>query len=114
MYIAARTTLKNTEGSTYESFGTPASFVGEQWPASGKVQAQMYGEKLSYIRNVKIEGDYQISVDQQTGQIEYQFANFDVHESDRIYIDVPNTADPDYKILSIKPYKPLRLEVIKI
>ena len=30
--------------------------VGEQWPASGKVQAQQYGDRLGYILNMKVNG----------------------------------------------------------
>ena len=47
---------KDREGSTYEEYSAASSFSGESWPASGKVQAQQYGQRLGYIRNVKIDG----------------------------------------------------------
>lgn len=113
MYLCSRSVQKDSEGSTYEAFDTPVAFVGEQWPASGKVQAQMYGEKLSYIRNVRIEGKYTVGTNQQTGTAEYTFSGMTVREKDGICIDVPQGTDPDYQIISIKPFKPLFLEVMK-
>lgn len=113
MYVKSRAVEKDNEGGTFETYpGEAVKIKGEQWPASGKVQAQMYGERLAYIRNVKIVGKYQQIVTD--GKIGYQFADGTiVYELDGICIDVPGTEDPDYKIISIKPHKPLFLEVEK-
>lgn len=49
-YHRKRTVQKDNEGSTYEEYGAASSFSGESWSASGKVQAQQYGQRLGYIR----------------------------------------------------------------
>ena len=114
LHLARRISAKTSEGSTYETFGTPSEFIGEQWPATGRAQAQMYGEKLPYIRNVKIEGNYSIVVSDEQETVQYVFENgLTVCENDGMYLDAPTNGEPDYRVLSVKPYKPLRLEVMK-
>ena len=112
MHLAKRTACKDAEGSTYDSYGTPVAFDGEWWPASGEVQARMYGETLPYIRNVKIKGEYTVTVDEK-GIAHYVYASgLDVCEKDGVCID--QAANPDYKIVAIKPHKPLLLEVKRL
>lgn len=112
MHLMKRTTHKDSEGSTYESYGEGIAFEGEWWPASGEVQARMYGEKLSYIRNVKIEGKYTVTVDEK-GVAHYVYpSGMDVCEQDGVGID--QSGSPDYKIVAIKPHKPLILEVKRL
>ena len=112
MHWMKRTTRKDTEGSTYDSYGAPVAFDGEWWPASGEVQARMYGEQLSYIRNVKIKGDYTVTVDEK-GIVHYVYpSGLDVCELDGIGIDLSDI--PDYKIVAIEPHKPLILGVKRL
>lgn len=113
-YLKNRETLKDGQGSTYEDYAEPFPFKGEVWAAGGKVQAEMYGERLSYIRNVRIQGKYIITTDRK-GVVHYVYSNgLDVSESDGMCLYVPGESKPDYKIISIKPYQPLRLECEKI
>lgn len=105
-----RTVGKDSEGGTFETFGTEIRLTGEVWPAGGKVQAQMYGEKLPYVRNVKIRGEY--TVTEASGRAVYQFEGFAVSELDGLRLDTET--GPDYRIVSITPYHPLRLEAVKI
>ena len=44
------TVKKDKEGSTSEEYGTASSVIGEIWSASGKVQAEQYGQRLNYIQ----------------------------------------------------------------
>lgn len=113
-YHKTKTIRKNSEGGTHEEYGAAAVFSGEVWPASGKVQAEMYGERLSYIRNVKIEGKYVITTDRKK-QPHYVFPDgLDITESDGLCLYVPPEAEPDYRIIAIKPFTPLRLEAEKL
>lgn len=113
-YWKPRISKKDKEGSTYEEWGAAVSFQGESWPATGKVQAQQYGERLSYIRNLRIEGKYTMETDEK-GMISYDFGDgLKIRESDGICLYVSGDHDPDYKIISIKPYRPLKLEVERI
>jgi len=104
---------KDNEGNTYEDFGGALPFRAEVWPAGGKVQAEMYGQRLQYIRNCKIEGSYSVEVDSK-GQVRYRFKDMLVTELDGVCVDVLADVGPDYRIIAIRPYKPLRLELEKI
>lgn len=113
-HLRKRETRKDDQGVTFVDYGEPVKFSGEVWPAGGKVQAEMYGERLSYIRNMKIEGEYTVRVDEKN-RLHYVFSKkLDVSESDGVCIYVPGESKPDYKIISIKPCRPLRLECEKL
>lgn len=113
-YLKKRETLKDGQGGTYEEYNEPIEWSGEVWAAGGEVQVKMYGERLSYIRNVKIEGKYKIVTDEKN-RVHYVFeSGLDVTELDGMCLYVSEESDPDYKIISIKPYQPLRLECEKI
>lgn len=115
MYLRNKQVEKDKELNTYTVYGEALPFLGEVWPAGGKVQAELYGERLSYIRNVKAEGEYWTATDRK-GKVHYVYSDgLDITESDGVCIDVlPEAGQPDFKIISIKPYKPLRMEVEKL
>lgn len=105
---------KDREGGTSEGYGTASSVSGEIWPASGKAQAEQYGQRLNYIRNVRIQGSYKIQADEK-GRLHYILEDgTDVEERDGICLYVAADQSPDYRIISIKPYRFLTLEVEKI
>lgn len=113
-HLRKRETKKDNQGSTYEDYSPAIVFRGEAWPAGGKVQAEMYGQRLSYIRNVKIEGKYKIVTDEKS-RVSYEFENgLKVTELDGLCLYVAGDSNPDYKIISIHPYRPLRVECEKI
>ena len=110
-YHRKRTVQKDNEGSTYEEYGAASSFSGESWSAFEKVQAQQYGQRLGYIRNVKIDGGYAIKPDE-NGRLHYILDNgTDLMELDGICLFVGENTEPDYRIVAIKPYRFLTLEV---
>ena len=113
-YHRKKITKKDGEGSTYSEYENATGFQGEMWPASGKLQAETYGNRLSYIRNVKIDGRYEIKPDEK-GVLHYLFENdMDITEGDGMCLYVSKSANPDYAVISIKPYKHLLLEVEKL
>lgn len=113
-YLRKSNVKKDRESGTYVEYGAAVAFNGEVWPASGKVQAEMYGERLSYIRNLKINGKYTVALDEKN-QVHYIFeSGMDVVESDGLCLYVSKDSEPDYKVISIKPYNPLRLEAEKL
>lgn len=112
-YHRQRITNKDAESGTYEEYGTAMAFSGEVWAASGKVQAQMYGERLSYIRNIRIHGNYVITTDRKRN-VHYVYPDgLDITESDGLCLYMLGDTDPDYRIISINPCRPLRLEAEK-
>ena len=108
------TVKKDKEGSTSEEYSAASSVTGEIWPASGKVQAEQYGQRLNYIRNVRIQGNYKIQADEK-GRPHYILEDgTDIEERDGICLHVAADQPPDYRIISIKPYRFLTMEVEKI
>lgn len=63
-FLKKRKVIKDSEGGTSEEYGAAVSFKGVCWPASGKIQAAQYGQRLAYIRNVKIEGKYEVRAEE--------------------------------------------------
>lgn len=113
-YLRSRIPGKDNEGSAYVEYAPPFPFSGEIWSGNGKVQAEVYGEKLSYVRNVRIEGTYVITCDRE-GITHYVYPDgLDIVESDGLCLYAGSEADPDYKINAIKPYRQLVLEAVKL
>lgn len=96
-HLRRRTIQKNSEGGTVDAYAEAIEIQAIIWPAGGRVQAEMYGEKLSYIKNMEYEGT-------ETMQ-----------EGDGICVFVGPEERPDYKIISIKPeYSPKLIELEKL
>lgn len=105
---------KDSEGNTYTDYGMANSFKAELWPGGGKLQAELYGERLSNIRNLRLEGPYTITRDSKD-VVHYVFQDGpDIVEGDGLCLDVGPDRPPDYKIIAVKPYKILWLEAEKI
>lgn len=112
-YFRKAVPRKDGEGNSYVEYEKSISFTGEVWPAGGKIQAELYGNRLSYIRNMRIDEKYTIKEDEK-GIIHYIYDNgVDIVEGDGMCLYVSADAMPDYKVISIKPYRHLRLEVEK-
>ena len=112
-FLKNRVTTKDNEGFSVETWQDGASFLGEQWPASGKVQAQQYGDRLGYILNMKVNGYYEVKSDSHGNY--YDFGGSLVfREQDGICIFADEESDPDYRIIAIKPYRQLKMELEKI
>lgn len=80
---------KDDEGVTTEKWIKRKSMLLEIWPASGKLQAEMYGERLNYILNMilpKNDDDFRLT--------------------EKWGVNVYNQSidEPDYRIISMKEY----------
>ena len=100
---------RDNEGVPIITYGSPYTVIGEIWPASDALQAQTYGDRINSILNVRIKGEYDIS--QEGNETVYTFDDFSIREGDGVCVYSNNA---DYKIISIKPYKPIRMEIQKL
>lgn len=113
-YHKKMTTVKDSEGCTTEEYGEAYAINGEAWPASGQAQAQEYGATLKYVYNLKLKNKYTSSTDDK-GNPSYQVENgATIAENDGICLFVGKDGDPDYKVVSIKPYRFLTLVLERI
>ena len=110
LYLYNRTVGRDAEGGTQESFPEAGTTVcGEWWPASGKLQEDLYGQRLPYIRNIRLSERYEVKTDAK-GRTYYYLPDRDteLREVDRIGIE---TDLPQYRILSIRSERFRRIEV---
>lgn len=113
-HLKKRINKKNKEGSSYVCYGDPFAFLADVYPAGGKLQAELYGEHLPYIKNVLVDGRYSAVVDDK-GCVRYDFENgLNISEGDGIHIYASLDKDPDYKIICIKEYQILYMEIEKL
>lgn len=105
---------KDGEGNTYMEYGEAAPFSAEMWPGGGEVQEKMYGTRLPNIRNLRIDGKYE-EIPGASGKIRYRLScGAEITVNDGICIYSKETAEPDYKVVAIYPYRFLTLEVEKL
>lgn len=88
---------RDKEGGSIVTYEAAVPIQATIWPAGGRIQAEMYGERLTYIKNMEYDGQEAMQ------------------EGDGICVFVGPEADPDYRIISIKPeYTPKLMELEKI
>ena len=93
-HLKRRKVSKNSEGGSIVSYEAAVEIEATIWPAGGRVQAEMYGERLAYFKNMEYDGPEHLQ------------------EGDGICVFVAPDKEPDYKIKSIKPeYTPKVIEL---
>ncbi len=107
-----RNITKDAEGVPVITYGKPIKMTGETWPAGSKLQIATYGDRINSIHNVRIEGKY--AVDVANNMQRYVYKEFALQEGDGVHLFADKDAAPDYKIVCIKPYNPLYMEVEKL
>ena len=70
----------------YADYSEPIEIKANIYPACGKLQAEIYGERLNYIQNMLYDGPEKLN------------------EGDGICYKARAIEKPDYKIISIKEY----------
>ena len=99
IHIKKRIVEKDSEGGRYETFSDAGTAKAIVWPASGKTQVEMYGERLNYIINLEIDGRYQIQTED--GAMTYG-------------ISLQGSKQQEYQIIAVRPAGHLRMEAERI
>ena len=93
----AHSVTKDAEGGTTDVWATAVPIEARIWPAGGRVQAEQYGERLTYMKNMLYEGAEALM------------------EGDGFCVSVAGTSDPDYRIVSVqREYFPLVIMLEKV
>ena len=91
VYLKKRTTGRDDEGEKVEIYPNPPTALKMAvQSAGGAVSAQIYGERLPYIKTCKYQGDV---------------IKPGINEMDGICLYVGQGDEPDYFIKSIQPFK---------
>lgn len=95
-YLKKKIVIEDDEGGKYPGYSESIEIQANISPASGKLQAEVYGERLNYMLNMLYDGPVSIN------------------EGDGICVYIPKECKPDYKVISIKRYSHLFIELEKI
>lgn len=96
-YLKKKTILVDNEGGKYPGYSdTAIEIKANVSPASGKLQAEIYGERLNYMLNMLYDGPQEL------------------REGDGMCVYVSKDSKPDYKVISIKRYSHKAIELEKI
>jgi len=96
-YLKRKTLIQDNEGGKYPGYSNEVVEIKANIsPASGKLQAEIYGERLNYICNMLYYGTETLN------------------EGDGICVYVSKDSKPDYKIISIKRYSHMFIELEKV
>lgn len=82
----------------------------EIWPATDKRQVEEYGDRISGISNMRMPGQYEISLNGKVPELLFA-SGFSVKPGDGVCVLADADEEPDYLILSITPYQPVKLEI---
>lgn len=104
---------RDSEGGSYIEYGPAETITAEMWIGGGKIQTEMYGNRLPNIRNLRLQEKYK-EVPGMNGKVSYQLDNgSEIAAGDGICIYAAVDQEPDYQIVAIYPYTYLTLEVEK-
>lgn len=73
----------------------------------------MYGQRVNQIQNCRINAAYDTVTDEK-GRVGYRIGYMTIREGDGICLNVSENHEPDYRIIAIRPYRYLTLEVERI
>lgn len=104
---------RDAEGGTYIEYNPAVPIMAEMWSGGGKLQTEMYGNRLPNIRNLRLAGVYH-EVPGINGKVTYQMEDGpEIAAGDGICIYAAADQEPDYQIIAAYPYSHLTLEVEK-
>lgn len=109
LYFANRTVSKDFEGVTTVSYGTQFALEGEYNPMGSQEEIKMYGEKIKDMFTVRLQGNYTVTSANNVQTFHFGDHHIAIGDGMRFF-----SLLPDYEIVSIRAYKPLKLEVKKI
>lgn len=88
---------RDKEGGSMTGYETAVPIEAVIWSAGGRVQAEMYGEKLAYIKNMQYEG---MEV---------------IREGDGICVNTVPEERPDYKVIAVNDdFIPIQITLERI
>lgn len=114
IHLHPLTVTKDAEGVPNKNYVEGIPLHAIVWPATSKLQIEQYGNEINRVLNVKLEGKYLISREEESGVEVFQIGIGDVRLRENDGIRIHAKDKPDYCIVSIKPYRQLLLEVKRL
>lgn len=92
------------------SYASAFDVKGYVWRAESRRQIEEYGDRISNVANMRIEGNYEIQFSERVPVVVFSDGNT-LTAGDGICVHADADAAPDYIIVAITEYKPLMLEI---
>ena len=111
-YLRPRTVTYDSEGVPVETFGAAIALQGEVWPATDRQDIEMYGDRITGVQKVWLQGSYYITASE-TGVTQAYLRDgvTTLSLGDGLCVNVGSADEPDYRVRTITPYKLLKLEI---
>ena len=112
IYVRTRSVTKDGEGVPIETYAEAYEKQAELWPAGEHRQVETYGDRITGISNMRVQGAYEVNAGASEG---ITFADGStLKPGDGICVDRAADEAPDYRVLTITPYRPVRLEIERV
>lgn len=108
--LRPKVVTKDNEGVPVITFGDGTLVRGEIWPATSRRQVEQYGDRISGIQNMRVVGEYTITSNDAGVSVTFEDGTI-IRPGDGVHVYRDAEQEPDYKVLSVTQYYPLRMEV---
>jgi len=112
--VRPRSVTKDAEGVPLVTWGPAIELKGEVWPATDRRSIESYGDRITGIQSVWIEGPYALQFDNGVNKALLEEQGYSMALGDGICLEAGPDEAPDYQVLSFTPYKLLRMEIERI
>lgn len=113
-YFRKAISQKDAEGGSNIEYGPADPIMAEMWAGGGKLQTEMYGNRLPNIRNLRLSGQYR-EVAGSNGKTSYIIDDGpEITAGDGVCVYAMADQKPDYRVIAIYPYDHLTLEVERL
>lgn len=110
-YVRQRQVSRDNEGVQVISWGPAIKLKGEVWPASDRRSIESYGDRITGIQSVWLQGQYMLTYESGVSKVLLRDQNYLLSLGDGICFEAGPEDEPDYQVLSFTPYGLLKLEI---
>lgn len=110
-YVRQRIVSRDNEGVQVVSWGPAIELKGEVWPANDRRSIESYGDRITGIQSVWLQGQYMLTYESGVSKVLLRDQNYLLSLGDGICFEAGPEDEPDYQVLSFTPYGLLKLEI---
>lgn len=110
-YVRQRIVSRDNEGVQIVSWGPAIELKGEVWPANDRRSIESYGDRITGIQSVWLQGQYMLTFESGVSKVLLRGPNYLLSLGDGICFEAGPEDEPDYQVLSFTPYDLLKLEI---
>lgn len=112
-YLRPKFVEYDAEGVPVVSWGGAVEMYGEVFPATDRRSIESYGDRISGIQNVWVQGEYELVFEDKVTKVLLRDPNYLMSLGDGFCFEAGPTDEPDYEVRSFTPYGYIKLEIEK-